>query len=152
DVGRVFPMVDVGLGQVEPDGQMALGTVCRQARIDISGTRRDVIAGQVVEFGRAARREGDVHHPRGPGRVDGRGGARDVVAGQPGQRWFVTRLRTVRDRGVRHTPPVDELRHRVEWLLGSLGAGAGQIDGDAGVGGAGAGDLRLPNVLADDLV
>src|SRR5438132_3985656 len=129
---------------------VALGTVCRQARIDVSGTRRDVIAGQVVEFGRATRREGDVHHPRGPGRVDGRGGARDVVAGEPGQRGFVTRLRTVRDLGVRHPLRVDELRHRAERLLGLLGVDAGQIDGDAVVVRARAADLRLAHVQRVD--
>ena len=110
---------------------MPLGAARRQARVGVAGAGRDVVTGQVVEFGRAARREGDVDHPRGARRVDGRRCARDVVTCEAGQGRFVSSLRSIRDLGIRHPLRVHELRHRADRLLRLRGVDARQVDGDA---------------------
>ena len=146
DGGHVFgvlPVVDVLLGEVQPDGKEALGTLRGGVGVAVAGARGHVGPSQVRERARALRREGDVDRPLGSVLVEARIGALDVVAGETDERRFVARFRPVRDLGVSYPFGIDELGDAPDRLLRLVRRDPGQIDGDAVVVRAGATDLGL---------
>src|SRR5439155_11898963 len=128
-VGGVVPLVDVLLGEIEPDRQVPLGACAPGGGVDLAGGdvgRRELVKGLGASLG-----EGDVDHPTDAVLIEGCIRTLDVVPGQARQRRLVAGVRAAGGLIVLHPFRVDELRDSADGLLRLVGGDTGQVDGDA---------------------